>query len=157
MLLLCRLQILFYFPVQTFEIPSDGVVEVADTTGRVIFTHPVKAGDVWRMCQTKNAPIKVGRSVSGRDSFLSIRCPFVLKGGTFDFVNLLNFFLILLNTPFYMRDIISKLFSNPCQLPHVQLHLHQAFHIVMSYEHICTKYEVIKIHCIFSSQEADKL
>ena len=75
MLLLCRVKILFYFPVQTFEIPSDGVVEVVDTTGRVIFTHSVKAGDVWRMCQTKNAPIKVGHAVSCRDSFFQLDVP----------------------------------------------------------------------------------
>jgi len=51
---------------KTFEISADGVVEVVDATGRAIFKHSVEAGDTWRMCQTKNAPIKdwVGLAVS---------------------------------------------------------------------------------------------
>jgi len=51
---------------KTFEISADGVVEVVDATGRAIFKHSVEAGDIWRMCQTKNAPIKdwVGLAVS---------------------------------------------------------------------------------------------
>ena len=36
-----------------------GTVEViCKATGKVIFSHPVEAGDIWRMCQTKDAPIR---------------------------------------------------------------------------------------------------
>eukprot|EP01041_Mallomonas_annulata_P004754 gene4754-9450_t len=44
---------------KTFEIPYDGKVQVSDiATGRVIFEHNVENGDIWRMCQTKDAPIR---------------------------------------------------------------------------------------------------
>ena len=43
---------------KTFELPKDGVVQVTDQTGNVIFEHQVEAGDVWRMCQTKDEPIR---------------------------------------------------------------------------------------------------
>ena len=43
---------------KTFEIQKDGVVQVTDQTGNVIFEHAVETGDVWRMCQTKDEPIK---------------------------------------------------------------------------------------------------
>jgi isocitrate dehydrogenase len=44
---------------KTFEIEADGQVHVkCDTTGDVIFTHDVGQGDIWRMAQTKDAPIK---------------------------------------------------------------------------------------------------
>jgi len=43
---------------KTFEIPKDGVVQVTDQTGNIIFEHAVEAGDLWRMCQTKDEPIK---------------------------------------------------------------------------------------------------
>merc|ERR1712036_11744 len=42
---------------KTFEIPAKGTVVVTDDAGNTIFTHTVEAGDIWRMCQTKNAPI----------------------------------------------------------------------------------------------------
>ncbi|HET7268319.1 MAG TPA: NADP-dependent isocitrate dehydrogenase [Oleiagrimonas sp.] len=42
---------------KTFQIPSDGVVRVTDDDGKVIFEHEVSAGDIWRMCQTKDAPV----------------------------------------------------------------------------------------------------
>jgi isocitrate dehydrogenase len=42
---------------KTFQIPADGVVRVTDDNDNVVFEHPVKAGDVWRMCQTKDAPV----------------------------------------------------------------------------------------------------
>ncbi len=53
---------------KTFEIPSDGVVRVVDGGGAVLFEHQVETGDIWRMCQVKDAPIQdwvklaVGRS-----------------------------------------------------------------------------------------------
>lgn len=43
---------------KTFEISADGVVRVTDAEGKEIFTHAVEAGDIWRMCQAKDAPVK---------------------------------------------------------------------------------------------------
>ncbi|MFV0252451.1 MAG: NADP-dependent isocitrate dehydrogenase [Beutenbergiaceae bacterium] len=42
---------------KTFEIEADGVVQVLDSTGTVLLEHRVGAGDIWRACQTKDAPI----------------------------------------------------------------------------------------------------
>ena len=43
---------------KTFEIPTDGTIQVVDETGKVVMEHKVEQGDIWRMCQTKEAPIK---------------------------------------------------------------------------------------------------
>lgn len=43
---------------KTFEIEADGVVEVQNRGGEVIFKHSVEKGDIWRMCQVKDAPIR---------------------------------------------------------------------------------------------------
>jgi isocitrate dehydrogenase len=43
---------------KTFEIPTDGTVEVVNAAGEVLISHDVAAGDVWRACQTKDAPIR---------------------------------------------------------------------------------------------------
>jgi isocitrate dehydrogenase len=43
---------------KTFEIQGDGVVKVTDDSGKIIFEHKVEEGDIWRMCQAKDAPIK---------------------------------------------------------------------------------------------------
>ena len=43
---------------KTFEIAADGVVRVVDQSGTTIMEHTVKAGDIWRMCQTKDLPIR---------------------------------------------------------------------------------------------------
>jgi isocitrate dehydrogenase len=43
---------------KTFKIAGDGTVRVIDEHGTVLLQHPVKAGDIWRMCQTKDAPIQ---------------------------------------------------------------------------------------------------
>lgn len=43
---------------KTFQIPADGTVRVTDDAGSVIFEHAVQTGDIWRMCQTKDAPIQ---------------------------------------------------------------------------------------------------
>ena len=43
---------------KTFEIPASGTVRVVDDAGAVIFEHKVEAGDIWRMCQVKDAPIQ---------------------------------------------------------------------------------------------------
>ena len=43
---------------KTFRISGDGTVRVIDEDGTVLLQHPVKGGDIWRMCQTKDAPIR---------------------------------------------------------------------------------------------------
>jgi isocitrate dehydrogenase len=43
---------------KTFEIPSDGTVNVVSSSGQVLLQHEVKKGDIWRMCQTKDAPVQ---------------------------------------------------------------------------------------------------
>ena len=43
---------------KTFEIPADGTVRVVDEAGHVVLEQPVAAGDVFRMCQTKDVPIR---------------------------------------------------------------------------------------------------
>ncbi|MFD7896576.1 NADP-dependent isocitrate dehydrogenase [Streptomyces sp. NPDC059743] len=43
---------------KTFEIPATGTVRVVDDNGDVVLEHVVSAGDIWRMCQTKDLPIK---------------------------------------------------------------------------------------------------
>lgn len=43
---------------KTFEITTDGKVEVIDANGTVLLGHTVETGDIWRMCQTKDAPIQ---------------------------------------------------------------------------------------------------
>ncbi len=51
---------------KTFEIAADGTVTLVDEAGNVLTSHEVEAGDIWRACQTKDAPIKdwVGLAVS---------------------------------------------------------------------------------------------
>jgi isocitrate dehydrogenase len=43
---------------KTFEIPVAGTVRVTDASGTVLIEHQVEAGDIWRMCQTKDAAIQ---------------------------------------------------------------------------------------------------
>ncbi|MNJ84102.1 Isocitrate dehydrogenase [NADP] [compost metagenome] len=43
---------------KTFQIPADGTVRVVDADGKVLLEHAVETGDIWRMCQTKDAPIR---------------------------------------------------------------------------------------------------
>ncbi|MFT7900439.1 NADP-dependent isocitrate dehydrogenase [Tenacibaculum ascidiaceicola] len=43
---------------KTFEIDANGKVEVIDANGTTLLEHTVEAGDIWRMCQTKDAPIQ---------------------------------------------------------------------------------------------------
>src|SRR6187399_2740691 len=42
---------------KTFQCASSGKVRVTDAGGRVLLEHDVEAGDIWRACQTKDAPI----------------------------------------------------------------------------------------------------
>ena len=44
---------------KTFEITEDGIANIVDiATGEVLLTQNVEAGDIWRMCQVKDAPIR---------------------------------------------------------------------------------------------------
>ncbi|SDS58955.1 NADP-dependent isocitrate dehydrogenase [Opitutus sp. GAS368] len=43
---------------KTFKIPGKGIVRVTDDTGKVLFEHLVDEGDIWRACQTKDAPVQ---------------------------------------------------------------------------------------------------
>jgi len=42
---------------KTFEIAAPGAVRVIDSAGTTLLEHEVEAGDIWRMCQAKEAPI----------------------------------------------------------------------------------------------------
>ncbi len=43
---------------KTFQMDAGGTVKVTDTDGNVLMQHTVEEGDIWRMCQTKDLPIK---------------------------------------------------------------------------------------------------
>jgi isocitrate dehydrogenase len=43
---------------KTFEIPQDGTVRVIDDSGKLLMEHAVRAGDIWRMCQTKDVAVQ---------------------------------------------------------------------------------------------------
>ena len=43
---------------KTFQIKADGVVRVTDSNGNVLMEQKVEEGDIWRMCQAKDAPIR---------------------------------------------------------------------------------------------------
>ncbi|HEV7188277.1 MAG TPA: NADP-dependent isocitrate dehydrogenase, partial [Blastococcus sp.] len=43
---------------KTFEIAQAGTVEVVNAAGEVLMSHEVAPGDIWRACQTKDAPIR---------------------------------------------------------------------------------------------------
>ncbi|CAI8758693.1 Isocitrate dehydrogenase (NADP) [Pseudomonas sp. IT-347P] len=43
---------------KTFQIKADGVVRVTDSKGKLLMEQAVEAGDIFRMCQTKDAPIQ---------------------------------------------------------------------------------------------------
>ena len=43
---------------KTFEVASAGVVRVVDQSGSTLLSHQVSAGDIWRMCTVKDAPIR---------------------------------------------------------------------------------------------------
>jgi isocitrate dehydrogenase len=42
---------------KTFEAPADGTIRVVNTSGDVVLEQPVEVGDIFRMCQVKDAPI----------------------------------------------------------------------------------------------------
>jgi len=43
---------------KTFEIAASGTVRVVDGSGRALFEHQVEQGDIWRMCRTRDLPIR---------------------------------------------------------------------------------------------------
>lgn len=43
---------------KTFEIPGNGTVRVINKAGDTLLEHSVEEGDLWRMCQTKDEPVK---------------------------------------------------------------------------------------------------
>ncbi|RYD49354.1 MAG: NADP-dependent isocitrate dehydrogenase, partial [Verrucomicrobiaceae bacterium] len=43
---------------KTFEAPGKGTIKVTDAAGNMLLSHEVEGGDIWRACQTKDAPIQ---------------------------------------------------------------------------------------------------
>ncbi len=43
---------------KTFQVAENGTVRVVDSNGNILMSHTVEAGDIWRMCQTKDAPVR---------------------------------------------------------------------------------------------------
>ena len=43
---------------KTFEIPEPGVARIVDDEGNVLIEQDVEVGDIWRMCETKDAPVQ---------------------------------------------------------------------------------------------------
>jgi isocitrate dehydrogenase len=43
---------------KTFQVEANGTIQVIDKSGTVLIEHKVESGDIWRMCQTKDAPIQ---------------------------------------------------------------------------------------------------
>ena len=43
---------------KTFQAPGSGTLRVVDDTGKVLLEHAVETGDIWRACQTKDAPVR---------------------------------------------------------------------------------------------------
>lgn len=43
---------------KTFEIPEDGLARIIDESGTILLEQEVEKGDIWRMCQTKDEPVR---------------------------------------------------------------------------------------------------
>jgi len=43
---------------KTFKVPGNGTIRVVDASGKTLLEHQVEEGDIWRMCQVKDAPIQ---------------------------------------------------------------------------------------------------
>ena len=43
---------------KTFEVPADGLIRVVDGAGEVLMSHDVHTGDIWRMCNAKDEPVR---------------------------------------------------------------------------------------------------
>jgi len=64
---------------KTFEIKADGVVKVIDASGKTIMEHPVEAGDIWRMCQVKDAPIQDWIACCWKSTRNGYTCNFLVR------------------------------------------------------------------------------
>jgi isocitrate dehydrogenase len=56
---------------KTFQIPSDGSVRIRDAAGKILLEHRVEEGDIWRACQTKDAPVRDWVALAVRRARLS--------------------------------------------------------------------------------------
>lgn len=56
---------------KTFQIPSDGTVRIRDAAGNILLEHRVEEGDIWRACQTKDAPVRDWVALAVRRAGLS--------------------------------------------------------------------------------------
>ena len=43
---------------KTFQLPASGLVRVVDANGKILLESKVNKGDIWRMCQTRDAPVQ---------------------------------------------------------------------------------------------------
>ena len=43
---------------KTFEVPGSGSIRIVDASGKILLEHKVEQGDIWRACQTKDAPVR---------------------------------------------------------------------------------------------------
>ena len=43
---------------KTFEVPGSGSIRIVDASGKILLEHKVEQGDIWRACQTKDAPVQ---------------------------------------------------------------------------------------------------
>jgi isocitrate dehydrogenase len=50
---------------KTFEVSDKGTMRVVNDAGEVLLQHEVAAGDIWRMCQVKDGPIRDWVKLSG--------------------------------------------------------------------------------------------
>ena len=51
---------------KTFEVPYKGVIQVVGDTGEIYLSHSVEEGDIWRMCQVKDASIQDWGKAGGK-------------------------------------------------------------------------------------------
>ena len=56
---------------KTFQIPGDGTVRIRDAAGHILLEHRVEEGDIWRACQTKDAPVRDWVALAVRRARLS--------------------------------------------------------------------------------------
>ena len=54
---------------KTFELAQAGTIRIVDEAGQVLMSHEVEAGDIWRACQVKDAPVQdwVKLAVAGHE------------------------------------------------------------------------------------------
>ena len=82
---------------KTFEIIFDGIVKVIDDKENILIEHKVEKGDIWRMCQTKDDPIKDWVKLAVRRARLT-NWPAVFwlnssRSHDFELINKVNYYL----------------------------------------------------------------